>query len=146
MRGAYNPLFHRAWTLPNRDPTIPPQWGWWTDWQSTNTVTWRAIHDTIFNIALCKIYYCRHSVNCGVHQVRLQKLGWDTVSLNRPRALCIHSSSMVLHIARRVKVARYGSQLRGTHLESRWIVRYWYWMQETLLQLILGLSITRAEW
>jgi hypothetical protein len=77
-------------------------------------------------LPLCKIYCRRCSVSCGVHQVRLWELGWDTISLNRPRALRIHSGSTVLHIAQRGKVACNGSQSRGTNLESRWIVRYWY--------------------
>jgi hypothetical protein len=140
LRDTYSLLCQRVWTLPGRSPITSSQWGWWTDWRSTSTTTWRAVHDTVFNIALCKIHCRRCNISCGVHQVRLGELGWDTISLNGPGALCIHFGNTVLHTARRVKVASSGSQSRGTNLESRWIVRYWY----NCKKLCCNLSSARA--
>ena len=126
LKCTYTLPCQRAWTLLSRNPITSLQWGWWTNWRYTGTTIWRAVHDTIFNIALCKIHYCRCSVSYGIHQVRLRELGWDTIFLNRPRALRIHFGSTILHSARWVKVSYNGSQLRGSNLENRWIVRYWY--------------------
>jgi hypothetical protein len=119
LRSTYSPLCRQEGTLSSKSRSIAPQWWWQTNRQSSSIPTWRAVHYSIVHIAFCKIYSRRSSINCRVHQIRLWKLGWETMSFNWPRALRHHSGATRPRITRRINVARHGAQIMRSNLESR---------------------------
>jgi hypothetical protein len=119
LRSTYSPLCRRAGTLSSRSRSIAPQWWWRTDRQSSSIPTWRAVHYSIFHIALCKIYSRRSSVSCRVHHIRLWKLGWEIISFNWPRALHLRFGATGPRTTRRINIARHGAQITRSNLERR---------------------------